>query len=209
MSTSTHPSSRTSWTSKSDLPWEGNTWNDAPNAACHHETGEILRAFCGWNGPTAISGTCHSAVLLAPTRTLVWTDPELPEGRRFGERRGDHMDHKSPCAPVVLMFSCGWCHPFDWMRAFFFSTAQLQSQTLLSSMITHRQLGRTSWQQSGRFIATHIETLWLLTSPLSSSCVSLFFPVLVSPRPFSRLHHCSSACRCPLGLGHFLGVFMS
>ena len=73
MSTWTCSSSHTSWTSESGFPGEGNTWNDALNAADHGKTGEILRAFWGWNGATAVSGTCHFAMVLAFTRrTFVW-----------------------------------------------------------------------------------------------------------------------------------------
>ena len=63
------------------------------------------------NAATAISGTYHFAVMLAPTRrTLVW--PSCPSGvglilnhmEAVGlESAVGHMDEKGPCAPVVLM----------------------------------------------------------------------------------------------------------
>ena len=41
--------------------------------------GEIPRAFWGWHGATAISGACHFAVMLAPTRRTI-VSPTSPSG---------------------------------------------------------------------------------------------------------------------------------
>ena len=71
MSTTASSSTR-SWSLESDWPGVVNTSNDALLAAYSFETGGLLRAFWGWNGATAIWGTCHFAMLLAPTQqTLV------------------------------------------------------------------------------------------------------------------------------------------
>ena len=106
-------SPRTPWTSGSDLPREKNIWNDALNAAYHHETGKILRAFWGWNGATTHSADVGVACL------SFWseTDPERHGDGGVRKRGGSCIDNKEPCAPDVLMLRSGWCHPFGKMQS--------------------------------------------------------------------------------------------
>ena len=112
ISTSTCPSSHTSWTLESDSPWEGNSWNDAPNTAYHYETGGNSTRILGLEWSTAISGTSHFARMPAPTwRTLVWRSYHSGAGLIqndlglvvYGIELGDYMDDKGPCAPVIFM----------------------------------------------------------------------------------------------------------
>ena len=77
MSTAVSSSPLPSWSSESGLPGD-------------YETGGVLRAFCGWNLATAISGTCHFAMLLAST--LLWrTDLERPRGGEVRIRSGSYL----------------------------------------------------------------------------------------------------------------------
>ena len=66
-------SSRASFSSESDLLGRSNTWKVILDLVFRHMEGGILRKFWGWNGATAMSGTCEFSVLLAPVRrALVW-----------------------------------------------------------------------------------------------------------------------------------------
>ena len=154
MSTSTSSSSRTSWTSESNLPERGKPGTTLSTQPTTTRRGEILRAFWVWNGATAISGTCHFAVMLVPTpRTLVW--PTYPSGAGLIQNYlwtvgresavGGLHGRQEPLRARRLDVVMWLVPPFRLDERCFFTFARQLTQTLLNSMTTHRQQGWTSW----------------------------------------------------------------
>ena len=82
--------------------WEVNTWNGAPTAACHLETGG---AGLHLGGMPFRNNACTRWTDAGEAYLSFWsgTDPGRPGGGGVRKRDGSHMDDKEPCAPVVLM----------------------------------------------------------------------------------------------------------
>ena len=112
VSAATRSSSRSSWSTESDVPRTVSSGNELLNIAGplrqRRNSTLVLGQECSdsdsWDVPLRGDACAYSAVAgVAYLPFWRGTDPELPWGCRFVRRCGGYLDDKGPCAPVVLM----------------------------------------------------------------------------------------------------------
>ena len=138
-------------------------------------------------------GTCHFAVMLAPTRRtlvrLIYPSGvgliQNDLGLVWYEREMGYMYDKGTCAPVVLMLFIWVVPPVGWMKGFQFPLVRSAVVTDSFGFHDHSQTDMSDvlavmWSSSSQLILRLYELTLLLASSLSLSCVPLLFQFLVN-----------------------------